>query len=72
MLAGMSDPESPMFRVTRGNPTPEELAALVGVLWARRQAAALAIPPAPARSRWRAPLGRPLPAAGPGAWSRAS
>ena len=34
--------EEPMFRIVRGAPTPDELAAIVGVLWSRRQAAAAA------------------------------
>jgi hypothetical protein len=66
----MSEPVDPMFRVTRGAPTPEELAALVGVLWARRQSAAAAPVPDAPRSRWRAPLPRALPTPGRGAWSR--
>jgi hypothetical protein len=68
--------DEPMFRIVRGAPTPEELAALVGVLWSRRQAAlAAAGAPAPAprsRSRWRAsaaPRAGRLPAPGRGAWS---
>jgi Acyl-CoA carboxylase epsilon subunit len=56
------------FEVVRGAPTPEELAALVGVLFARARVTG-APPPAPARSRWRASA---LPATprhpGPGAW----
>jgi hypothetical protein len=62
-----------MFRVVRGTPTAEELAAIVGVLWSRRQAAAGAPAPAPV-SRWRAsalpPAGR-LPRPGVGAWRSA-
>ncbi|HEY1488455.1 MAG TPA: acyl-CoA carboxylase subunit epsilon [Micromonosporaceae bacterium] len=69
----MSD--EPLYRVTRGAPTPEELAAIVGVLWARRSsAAASSDAPAPARSQWRASAApRPgrLPSPGPGAWLRA-
>ncbi|HEY7175391.1 MAG TPA: acyl-CoA carboxylase subunit epsilon [Micromonosporaceae bacterium] len=65
----------PLLRVVRGAPTPEELAALVGVLWARRQAALAAVTaaqPAVPRSRWRASAApRPgrMPAPGRGAWS---
>jgi hypothetical protein len=60
--------EEPLFRIVRGVPTAEELAALVGAIAVRtRQAAA----PAPvAVSTW-ARSGRPAgtaPAAGPGAW----
>jgi Acyl-CoA carboxylase epsilon subunit len=66
--------EEPTFRVVRGTPTPEELAAIVGVLWSRRHAAAAAATsaPAPLPSRWRASAApRPgrLPRPGPGAWS---
>jgi acyl-CoA carboxylase epsilon subunit-like protein len=66
----MSD--EPLFRIVRGTPTPEELAAIVGVLWARRQAAA-ADPVRPV-SRWRAsaaPRAGRLPHPAPGAWSAA-
>jgi Acyl-CoA carboxylase epsilon subunit len=65
--------EEPVFRVVRGTPTPEELAAIVGVLWSRRQtAAAAASAPAPLPSRWRAsaaPRAERLPRPGRGAWS---
>ncbi|HEY7175885.1 MAG TPA: acyl-CoA carboxylase subunit epsilon [Micromonosporaceae bacterium] len=69
--------DEPLFRVVRGAPTAEELAALVGVLWARRQAALAAAAAAGAqsaapRSRWRASAapgpGR-MPVPGRGAWS---
>ena len=62
--------EEPMFRIVRGTPSPEELAAIVGVLWSRRQTAAAA--PAPQPSRWRAsaaPRAGRLPRPGRGAWS---
>jgi hypothetical protein len=63
----MTDESTPAFRVVRGTPTAEDLAALVGVLWARRAGAAPA--PAPIPSRWRASA---LPATGlhpgRGAW----
>ena len=42
------------FRVVRGNPTPEELAALAGVLLLALRPAA-AEPPAPARVQWDRP-----------------
>ena len=71
--------DEPLFRVVRGTPTPEEVAAIVGVLWSRRQAALAAAASAaaaaslqPASSRWRAsaaPRSGRLPAPGPGAWS---
>ena len=66
--------EDPLFRVVRGTPTPEELAAIVGVLWSRRQTAALTTAPAAAPSRWRAsamPRAGRLPAPGVGAWRSA-
>jgi hypothetical protein len=54
------------FRVVRGTPTPEELAALVGVLMGRRPTAPA---PRPLPSRWRrsALPNTPL-RAGRGAW----
>ena len=67
-----------MFRVVRGTPTAEELAAIVGVLWSRRQAAqaaaqsAAAATPTPPSSRWRAsaaPRAGRMPRPGRGAWS---
>ncbi|WP_026877344.1 acyl-CoA carboxylase subunit epsilon [Jiangella gansuensis] len=67
----MDDPTTqprPVLRVVRGNPTDEELAALLVVLAARTAAAPAQ--PAPGRSAWasywsrnRAPL-----TAGSGAW----
>jgi Acyl-CoA carboxylase epsilon subunit len=58
----------PLFRIVKGEPTPEELAALVAVMVARSQ---VAPPPSPRRkSHWAAPhrrmrrMGQP----GPGAW----
>jgi hypothetical protein len=65
MLACMQ-PE-PLFRVTRGTPTAEELAALVGALFTgRARPAPEPVPP----SRWRVsalPAAR-TPRPGPGAW----
>jgi Acyl-CoA carboxylase epsilon subunit len=64
--------ETPYLRVVRGEPTAEELAALVAVLAARSAAA-----PAPTRrprSAWADP-GRRLGLthrAGPGAWRRST
>lgn len=57
----------PLFRVLRGDPTAEELAALVGALLAGRRTA-IPGPAAPA-SRW-ARSARPTVALrpGPGAW----
>ena len=59
----------PLLRVVRGNPTPEELAALIAVISTR--GGAVEEPPAP-RSLWAAPvLRRPL-SPGPGAWRASS
>lgn len=58
------------LQVVHGDPTPEELAALVAVLTARARAAAAADRPEPRRSSWSDPsrrMRRPLPH-GPGAW----
>lgn len=58
----------PLLRVVRGNPSPEELAALVAVVAARGSAAPAE--PTPTPSAWAsraAGLRRPLPH-GPGAW----
>jgi hypothetical protein len=66
--------DEPFLRVVSGTPTPEELAAIVGVLWARRQASGAAAGAASARvhrSGWRAsaaPRAGRLPTPGPGAW----
>jgi hypothetical protein len=61
----------PVLRVIRGNPTDEELAALVSVLAARAQASqAAGADQRPRRSAWSdrgRMLRRPLPH-GPGAW----
>jgi|tagenome__1003787_1003787.scaffolds.fasta_scaffold20493090_2 hypothetical protein len=57
------------LQVVHGDPTPEEIAALVAVLSARARAAAPAEPPR-RRSAWSDParrLRRPL-SHGPGAW----
>jgi len=58
--------DQPVIRITRGTPTAEELAALVGVLLSRP----VAVPaPVAAPSRW-ARSARPRVAGrpGPGAW----
>ncbi|MGH3454417.1 MAG: acyl-CoA carboxylase subunit epsilon [Nocardioidaceae bacterium] len=63
--------EPPLLRVVRGDPTPEELAALVAVVTARRGSAE---PPPRRRPAW----GRPAAAmrrphrAGAGAWRASS
>jgi hypothetical protein len=61
--------ERPYLRVVRGDPTAEEIAALVAVLTARARATGSASPER-RRSAWADPsrrLRRPLPH-GPGAW----
>ena len=66
-LNEQEQPARPQLRVVRGNPTPEELAALVAVLASRGGAAP---EPEPVRSAWGRPgaaIRRPLPH-GPGAW----
>jgi hypothetical protein len=63
----VAEETTPAFRVVRGTPTAEELAALVGVLFSRR-AAEPAEPPRPV-SRWRASALPNIPLRpGPGAW----
>lgn len=62
--------ERPKLRVVRGNPTPEETAALVAVLTARAAPARPAAPASHPRTAWSDParqMRRPLPH-GPGAW----
>jgi len=58
------------LQVVHGDPTPEEVAALVAVLTARARAAASGTRPRPPPSMWADPsrrLQRALPH-GPGAW----
>jgi len=62
----VTSPDRPLLRVVRGDPTPEELAALIAVVSSRGGAVEEA---APHRSLWAAPqLRRPL-SPGPGAWT---
>jgi hypothetical protein len=58
-----------MLRIVKGDPTPEEVAALVAVLAARTGAAGDQAPTAP-RSEWASPERRMRPALhpAPGAW----
>jgi hypothetical protein len=62
------EPTRPLLRVVRGEPTADEVAALVAVLAAR--AAAAPEPPARPRSLWRdrTALLRTQRMPGPGAW----
>jgi Xaa-Pro aminopeptidase len=64
-------PTRPMLRIVRGEPSDEEVAALVAVLSAR--SAATAAPEPQARSAWsdRAALLRKPMLPGPGAWRAA-
>jgi hypothetical protein len=62
-----TEPAKPLLRIVSGNPTPEEVAALVAVLAASGGGEA----PAPRRTpAWSRPqrLVRSTPAPGPGAW----
>jgi hypothetical protein len=65
--AGSTDERAPFLRIVKGDPTPEELAALVGVL------ASLGAPAAPAPRRtpdWNSPrrLHRVVHPHGAGGW----
>jgi hypothetical protein len=65
----VADETTPALRVTRGAPTPEEVAALVGALYARRVVAGPASGTARGASRWRASAMPAVPLrAGAGAW----
>ena len=65
--AAEAAPARPLLTVVRGEPTPEQLAALVAVVSARAAGAGEPAE-APAPSPWAAPqLRRPLQP-GPGAW----
>jgi hypothetical protein len=65
----VAEETTPAFRVVRGTPTAEELAALVGVLCSRRAAAQPAGSARPVASRWRASALPSTPLRpGPGAW----
>ncbi|WP_343443499.1 acyl-CoA carboxylase subunit epsilon [Micromonospora schwarzwaldensis] len=60
--------EEPMFRVVRGVPTAEELAALVGAIMVRTRPVTAAAPAAVSHwTRSARPAGA-TPVAGPGAW----
>lgn len=66
MTAAQDVPDRPLLRVVRGNPSVEELAALVAVVAAR--ASAGADPEPPARPLWGRPVLRPALVPGHGAW----
>lgn len=61
-------PERPLLRVVRGEPTPEELAALVAVLTARAAAPGPGQPPPVSGWTDRARLVRPAVVPSPGGW----
>ena len=69
----MSEQPAPLLRVVRGEPTAEELAALVAVL-ASRPAVDAPAPDAPRPSAWtdRARYVRRALPRGPGAWKASS
>jgi hypothetical protein len=60
-------PARPLLTVVRGEPTPEQLAALIAVVAARASAGA-PDEPAPQRSLWSRPVLRTPLHPGPGAW----
>jgi hypothetical protein len=57
------------LQIVRGNPTTEELAALIAIVASRSTAAP---PPAPVRSLWAQPVLRTALPHGPGAWRASS
>jgi len=62
-------PSKPVLRLVRGNPTAEELGAVVALLAARSASGGgVAEEPAPARSLWATPQLRTPLAHGPGSW----
>jgi hypothetical protein len=66
--------ERPFLRVVKGDPSDEEIAALVAVLQASAAAGAVTTPPRKSVSEWAAPhrrLRTALPS-GPGAWRASS
>ena len=60
-------PARPLLRVVRGNPGPEQLAALIAVVSARAAAGSDVEPPA-TPALWARPQLRTPVFAGPGAW----
>ncbi len=65
----VSEPVRPLLRVVRGNPSSEELAALVAVVAARSTGAPT---PVPVRSLWSSPQVRGPLFPRPGAWRASS
>ena len=66
MTASQDVPDRPLLRVVRGDPSAEELAALVAVIAGR--GAAAGEPESPVRPLWGRPVLRPILTPGPGAW----
>ena len=68
----MTEPEAasarPLLTVVRGEPTPEQLAALIAVVGARATGGGEDEAPAPAPSLWARPQHRAPLHPGPGAW----
>ncbi len=60
------EPARPLLRVVRGNPSPEELAALIAIIAARGSGGAPV--PEPVPSLWSRPQLRGPVVPGPGAW----
>lgn len=74
-MTGEETPQAarPILRVMSGNPTPEELAAIVTVVAVAASSAAETGEPTQAASGWGAPTAmhrQPMPAPGPGAWAQ--
>ena len=66
-MTAQEQPARPLLRVVRGEPSPEELAALIAVVSARAAGGGDEQPPAPP-SLWSRPQLRAPLVAGPGAW----
>jgi Acyl-CoA carboxylase epsilon subunit len=60
----------PVLRIVRGNPTPEDLAALTAIVSASGGDDDGGAPPTPVRGRWNDPAHRVRPplSPGPGGW----
>jgi hypothetical protein len=65
--AGTEEPATPLLSVVHGNPTTEELAALVAVLAVLDDGAG-AVQPSTAPAQWGRPALRVPLVPGPGAW----
>ena len=70
--AAEATPQQPLLRIVSGNPTPEELAALVTVIAAAASSATVEEDESDL-SGWGAPVNMhraPMPTPGPGAWAQ--